>query len=97
MGHGQWGHRWYGANGVWATWAMGTGGMGHMGNGAYDTVRHRWYGVWATWPMGIGGMGHMGNGNTWGSRVQGYGVQWVSATWAMGQVGYRGYAVERYG
>ena len=35
----------------------------------------------------------MGNGNTWGSRVQGYVVQWVSATWAMGAhgaVGYRG-------
>ena len=28
-----------------------------------------------------------------GNRVEGYGVQWVSATWAMGYIGqgYRGY------
>ena len=63
---------------------MGTGGMGHMDNGAYGTIRYR-------------GMGHMGNGNTWGSRVQWYVVQQVSATWAMGAhgaIGVQGYGVQ---
>ena len=46
-------------------------------------------GAQVVWGMGNGyrGMGHMGNRNTWDSRVQGYGVQWVSATWVMGHMG----------
>ena len=38
-----------GAQGVWATWAMG-----HMGN------RVQGYGVQDTWAMGTGSVGHMG-------------------------------------
>ena len=39
----------------------------------------------------------MGNRDTWGNRVQEYGVQWVLATWAIGAhgaIGYRGYGVQ---
>ena len=35
---------------------MGTGGMGHMGNGA-----HGQWGTWAMGPMGNGAHGPMGN------------------------------------
>ena len=44
------GHRGYGVQGVWATWAMG-----HMGNGVL-AVR----GIWAMSPTG--GMGYKGYG-----------------------------------
>ena len=34
---------------------MGTGGMGHMGNEAYGTIRYRGYGPYGQWE-------HMGQG-----------------------------------
>ena len=65
--------------------SMGTGVMGHMGNGAQG----QWgTGVWqwGTWTMGYirygahGQWGHMGNGGTWAMGYRGYGVQGVWAT-----------------
>ena len=61
------GHRGYGVQGVWATWAMG-----HMGNGIQ--------GVWGTWAIGAQGvwgkrgMGHIGNGihGQWDKWAMGY-------------------------
>ena len=65
----------------------GTGGMGMghmctggMGNGAYGTIRYRGYGPHGQWE-------HMGQYGT------GYGVQWVSATWAMRHMGQLGTGV----
>ena len=84
------GHRGYGVQGVWTTWAMV-----HMGNGVLGV-----WGIWAMSPtggMGYRGMGHMGNRDTgvWGTRGMGHvgnGIhgQWgtgVWTTWAMGPIG----------
>ena len=46
---------------------VGTGGMGHMGNGAYGQCGHR--GQWGT-----GGMGHMGNEAHRGKVVEVWGT-----------------------
>ena len=56
----------------WTQGALGTGGMGHMGNGAHSTIGYR----------------GMGNGDTWGNRVQRYGYNgyWPHGQWGhMGQ------------
>ena len=79
---------------------MGTGGMGHMGNGNTWGSRVQgmaYSGYPATWAIGhmgqkgTGGMGYRGMGSRgiWGNRVQGYGVQ---DTWAIGtlSVGHMG-------
>ena len=39
----------YGSHGQWVQGAMGTGGLGNMYNGAYDTIRYRGYGPHGQW------------------------------------------------
>ena len=51
-----------GAQGVWATWAMGYRGIGHRGTGGMGYKGYGPCGQWDTWVMGYRGMGHMGNG-----------------------------------
>ena len=70
------GHRGYGVQGVWATWAMG-----HMGNGVLGV-----WGIWAMSPtggMGYRGMGHMGNRDTgvWGTRGMGHVGNGIHGQW----------------
>ena len=78
------------------TGQWGTGGMSHMGNGAYGQCRHR--GQWGTggmgtWPMRptgakwYRGMGYIGHRDTGAMGYRRYG------TWPMrptGGMGYRG-------
>ena len=59
---------------------MGTGGMGHMGNGNTWAVGYRvWHtvGISFVGHMEPGGMGYRGMGNrgVWGNRVQGLGYR----------------------
>ena len=98
MGNGTWA---VGAqvNGVWVTWVMGTGDLGHMYNGAYGTIRYRGYGPHGQWEHGaVGyrvwgtvGIGHMDNGAHGAIGYRGMGNR------AYGAIGYRGMGYRTYG